>query len=213
MMMTCRLLCALLVLALCCCPSVCVRTDDAEGEDDSSDPSLPPKEQSRETEPLNSNTLPAPQPVIASATAQPVKAVTVEGSFVLSATQDETGAPDHSESADGDTNKVQTEGKESTTGTPSSTTISVDEIVKKAEDAAATTTNTTKAPITTTTTTTTTAAPEARSTTAMNTETPTTTTTRAPSGLREIDGSLGSSAWVCAPLLLAVSALAYTTVG
>ncbi|KAF8296551.1 mucin, putative, partial [Trypanosoma cruzi] len=24
MMMTCRLLCALLVLALCCCPSVCV---------------------------------------------------------------------------------------------------------------------------------------------------------------------------------------------
>ncbi|KAF8287003.1 putative mucin TcMUCII [Trypanosoma cruzi] len=60
-----------------------------------------------------------------------------------------------------------------------------------------TTTNTTKAP----------------SNTVMNTEAPTTTTTRAPSRLREIDGSLSSSAWVCAPLLLAVSALAYTAVG
>ncbi|EKG02314.1 mucin TcMUCII, putative [Trypanosoma cruzi] len=209
MMMTYRLLCALLVFALCCCLSDCVMA--SEGEDDSSDPSLPPKEQSREADPLNSNTLPAPQPVIASAAAQPVKAVTVEGSVVSSATQDETGASDHSESAGGDTNKVQTEGKESTAGTPSSTTISVDEIVEKAEDAAATTTTTTKPPITTTTTTKTTTAPEAPSTT--NTETPTTTTTRAPSGLREIDGSLSSSAWVCAPLLLAASALAYTTLG
>ncbi|KAF5216128.1 hypothetical protein ECC02_011118 [Trypanosoma cruzi] len=52
---------------------------------------------------------------------------------------------------------------------------------------------------------------EASSTTARNTEAPTTTTTRAPSRLREFDGSLSSSAWVCAPLLLAVSALAYTT--
>ncbi|KAF8286861.1 mucin, putative, partial [Trypanosoma cruzi] len=31
-MMTCRLLCALLVLALCCCPSVCVTTDDVKPE-------------------------------------------------------------------------------------------------------------------------------------------------------------------------------------
>ncbi|EAN93978.1 putative mucin TcMUC [Trypanosoma cruzi] len=53
---------------------------------------------------------------------------------------------------------------------------------------------------------------EGPSTTARNTEAPTTTTTRAPSRLREIDGSLSSSAWVCASLLLAVSALAYTTV-
>ncbi|RNC52850.1 putative mucin TcMUCII [Trypanosoma cruzi] len=45
------------------------------------------------------------------------------------------------------------------------------------------------------------------------TEAPTTTTTRAPSRLRESDGSLSSSAWVCAPLLLAVSALACTTLG
>ncbi|EKF30804.1 mucin TcMUCII, putative [Trypanosoma cruzi marinkellei] len=61
------------------------------------------------------------------------------------------------------------------------------------------------------TTTTTTTAPEAPSTT--TTGAPTTTTTGAPSRPREIDGSLSSSAWVCAPLLLAVSALAYTTLG
>ncbi|EAN94145.1 putative mucin TcMUCII [Trypanosoma cruzi] len=59
--------------------------------------------------------------------------------------------------------------------------------------------------------TTTSTAPEASSIT--STKAPTTTTTRAPSRLREIDGSLSSSAWVCAPLLLAVSALAYTTLG
>ncbi|PBJ76859.1 mucin TcMUCII [Trypanosoma cruzi cruzi] len=71
------------------------------------------------------------------------------------------------------------------------------------------TTTTTKASTTTTTTTT-----EAPSNAAMNTETSTTTTTtRAPSRLREIDGSLSSPAWVCAPLLLAVSVLACTTVG
>ncbi|PBJ78570.1 mucin TcMUCII [Trypanosoma cruzi cruzi] len=62
--------------------------------------------------------------------------------------------------------------------------------------------------------------PEAEITTApvapsntTTTETPTTTTTRAPSRLREGDGSLSSSAWMCAPLLLAASALAYTTLG
>ncbi|KAF8277914.1 putative mucin TcMUCII [Trypanosoma cruzi] len=67
-----------------------------------------------------------------------------------------------------------------------------------------------KMPNKTNTTTTTTKAP---SNTVMNTEASTTTSTRAPSRLREIDGSLSSSAWVCAPLLLAVSALAYTAVG
>ncbi|EKF29291.1 mucin TcMUCII, putative [Trypanosoma cruzi marinkellei] len=61
------------------------------------------------------------------------------------------------------------------------------------------------------TTTTTITAPEAPSTT--TTEAPTTTTTGAPSRLPEIDGSLSSPAWVCAPLLLAASALAYTTLG
>ncbi|EKF29480.1 mucin-associated surface protein (MASP), putative [Trypanosoma cruzi marinkellei] len=38
MMMTCRLLCALLVLALCCCPSVGVRANDEVKQDDPSPP-------------------------------------------------------------------------------------------------------------------------------------------------------------------------------
>ncbi|KAF5217053.1 hypothetical protein ECC02_010117 [Trypanosoma cruzi] len=80
----------------------------------------------------------------------------------------------------------------------SSVTASTPAQSQKEHAPTTTTTTTTKAPTTTTTTT---------------TEAPTTTTTRAPSRLREIDGSLSSSAWVCAPLLLAVSALAYTTLG
>ncbi|ESS62748.1 mucin TcMUCII [Trypanosoma cruzi Dm28c] len=86
--------------------------------------------------------------------------------------------------------------------------LSTEQTDKEAEASAktTTTTTTTKAPTTTTTTTT-----QAPSTT--TTEAPTTSNTRAPSRLREIDGSLSSSAWVCAPLLLAVSALAYTTLG
>ncbi|KAF5220141.1 hypothetical protein ECC02_006815 [Trypanosoma cruzi] len=101
------------------------------------------------------------------------------------------------------------------------TSLSADQTDNQPTEASAeTTTTTTKAP--TTTTTTTTKAPEATRTTTTTTtteaptttttEVPTTTTTRAPSRLREIDGSLSSSAWVCAPLLLAVSALAYTAV-
>ncbi|PBJ68067.1 mucin TcMUCII [Trypanosoma cruzi cruzi] len=42
MMMTCRLLCALLVLALCCCPSVCAgdAQEATEGQGDTKDPNL-----------------------------------------------------------------------------------------------------------------------------------------------------------------------------
>ncbi|EAN93303.1 Mucin-associated surface protein (MASP) [Trypanosoma cruzi] len=40
-MMTCRLLCALLVLALCCCPSVCVRATGGEKDVKSSDSPAP----------------------------------------------------------------------------------------------------------------------------------------------------------------------------
>ncbi|EAN88103.1 putative mucin TcMUCII [Trypanosoma cruzi] len=94
-------------------------------------------------------------------------------------------------------NTTQTENNNGTTGPRSGTSSSADQTGKNAEDAAKTTT-------TTTTT-------HAQSTT--TTEAPAVSTTRAPSRLREIDGSLSSSAWVCAPLLLAASALAYTTLG
>ncbi|EAN84831.1 mucin TcMUCII, putative, partial [Trypanosoma cruzi] len=105
---------------------------------------------------------------------------------------------------------TEKKGKNGTTGTEADKNTSTENTDKKYENPFTTTTTsttTTKAPTTTTTTTTT----QAPSTT--TSEAPTTTTTRAPSRLREIDGSLSSSAWVCAPLLLAASALAYTTVG
>ncbi|KAF5216734.1 hypothetical protein ECC02_010479 [Trypanosoma cruzi] len=103
-------------------------------------------------------------------------------------------------------NTIQTEVNNGPTGPRSGTSSSADQTDNNAKDVSATTTTTTKEPTTTTT------APEAPSTT--TTEAPaTTTTTRAPSSLREIDGSLSSSAWVCAPLALAASALAYTAVG
>ncbi|PBJ77216.1 mucin TcMUCII [Trypanosoma cruzi cruzi] len=115
-----------------------------------------------------------------------------------------------------DTNdNLQREGNNGTTGSQSSKKPSTEEEIKKGEDNSETTANAKTAPTTKTTTTqapttttTTTAAPVAPSTT--TTEATTTTTTRAPSRLRESDSSLSGSAWVCAPLLLAASALAYT---
>ncbi|ESS63138.1 mucin TcMUCII [Trypanosoma cruzi Dm28c] len=93
-------------------------------------------------------------------------------------------------------NTTQTEVNNGTTGPRSGTSSSPDQTGRNAEDAAKTTTNTTtQAPSTTTT------------------EAPAVSATRAPSRLREIDGSLSSSAWVCAPLVPAASALAYTALG
>ncbi|KAF5216651.1 hypothetical protein ECC02_010551 [Trypanosoma cruzi] len=116
-------------------------------------------------------------------------------------------------------NTVQKTGTNGTAGQESGTSTSTEQANKETEDAAPTTTTKTKTKATTTTTatttkaptTTTTTAPEAPSTTTK--EAPTVSTTRVPSRLREIDGSLVSSAWVCAPLVLAASALAYTTLG
>ncbi|EAN98241.1 putative mucin TcMUCII [Trypanosoma cruzi] len=175
-MMTCRLLCALLVLALCCCPSV---RGTASGKAQVSTPGHsppPPQEQTRETKSSGSNTLTVPE---ADNSDNPHQSV------VKSPAQETGGSKSDKEV----TVKTKTTTTTSTTTTTTTTTTTK----------APTTTTTTEAPTTTTSTTT--------------TEAPTTTTTRAPSRLREIDGSHSSSAWVCAPLLLAASALAYTTVG
>ncbi|ESS54892.1 mucin TcMUCII [Trypanosoma cruzi Dm28c] len=191
MVTTCRLLCALLVLALCCCPSVC----GTEGSD-----KLTQFVQNSDRQPGISGTdggqkdkNEGPGPGVVTTTDQDngkVEEKTVPKANENANSQDASGA------------SVQSA---KTSAADKSATISkVDSTVQK-------TTTTTNAPTTTTTTTTTTA-PEAPLNTAMNTEAPTTTTTRAPSRLREVDGSLSSSAWVCAPLVLAVSALVYTTV-
>ncbi|EAN98212.1 putative mucin TcMUCII [Trypanosoma cruzi] len=221
-MMTCRLLCALLVLALCCCPSVCVTAQDpdspssspegtgvarAEGGVGTGTGAEPEFVRKNEDGPRNKET-----------TTPNTEAISVE----VQTLNTEAGVA-------GQSGSVNTKGQdvEEIPGPlQKPDAASAREAVKKANteikpsNTTTTTTTTTQAPSTTiteapnTTTTTTTTAPEAPSSTAMNVEAPTTTkTTRAPSLLREIDGSRSGSAWVCAPLLLAVSALAYTTLG
>ncbi|EAN93989.1 putative mucin TcMUCII [Trypanosoma cruzi] len=231
-MMTCRLLCALLVLALCCCPSVCVTADGEEDVNISGQPPVQPGVQTPSSTQLQSdnsgvmgsqsnsditpgqnqvtggrgseNSLPSPPAPTGESATSGTKESTVPEAGRTQEQDAMTGAgvlqiqPGDAESPN---SRTVTAPNTATTGmspTPPN----------ELENNSAKNIN---APTTITTTTTATTAPEAPSTT--TTEAPTTTTSRTPSRLREIDGSLSSSAWVCAPLLLAVSALAYTAVG
>ncbi|KAF8304279.1 putative mucin TcMUCII [Trypanosoma cruzi] len=211
-MMTCRLLCALLVLVLCCCPSVCAAETVGVKPADSVLSSLQSQEAGLKTDPSNLNTHKESDLDTPGAPNTPVNAVAGVKSDALSTTQEEDSEPGDPGPDGGDADSPVSRDKPNKTvgivtehDTEKSKTDKEVELRTKTTTTT-TTTTTTKAPSTTTTTTTT----EAPSTT--TTEAPTTTTTRAPSRLREIDGSLSSFAWVCAPLLLAVSALAYTAV-
>ncbi|EKF28474.1 mucin TcMUCII, putative [Trypanosoma cruzi marinkellei] len=239
---TCRLLCALLVLALCCCPSVFAtnvekvsspevqmngkdtvqlphapggpsattsghsgssglgpgldKEKNAPGTSDSAGAlpqskgaNVPLETEVKESARENINGTTAPGAPIPGDATNPGNTVGDEGGT----TGPELQSDDTRDTAQGE--------DKSTTGTPSDTRLPADQTDEKAKD-----------PTATTTTTTTTTAPEAPTTTTAL-EAPTMTTTRAPSRLREMDGSLSSSAWVCAPMLLAVSALAYTALG
>ncbi|KAF8277905.1 putative mucin TcMUCII [Trypanosoma cruzi] len=230
-MMTCRLLCALLVLALCCCQYVCAaesaghtEAEDREAEAEGNGTSLLQPLSMTKSEDEDIGKAASPQSLVPEG---PPKEIGNAGS-----PSKEPGAEQERDAGAGPSstdvvpqpkdakNAVQIKDSGDTTGSQNSRNTPAEEANQEAEDPAETTTTTTTtyAPTTTTTTTTkgpttttTTTAPEAPSTT--TTGAPTTTTTRAPSRLRETDGSLSSSAWVFAPLLLAVSALAYTTVG
>ncbi|PBJ70970.1 mucin TcMUCII [Trypanosoma cruzi cruzi] len=195
MMMTCRLLCALLVLALCCCPSVCAVVSTEHTQVKAAVAAISPS---------------SPSVTLSQGTSEP--GWLGNGSGAEKGRNAGAGpSPTVAGPESGDvSNTLQNHSPDGTPGREISTRQSAEEASQEAEDPAETTTTTTTtyAPTKITTT-----APEAPINTAGNTEAPTTTTTRAPSRLREIDGSLSSSAWVCAPLLLAVSALAYTTVG
>ncbi|KAF8303917.1 putative mucin TcMUCII [Trypanosoma cruzi] len=213
-MMTCRLLCALLVLALCCCPSVCT-SESPENVDDSRKTTNRTTQLPTTDEPggadgsVNSRSSTSESgPRVEGESGSPGTGATAgKSENNAPVTPGSTGPEKQSNEV---SSAVQSNGTNGATEPPSPTDPSSDKGEQEVEDAAATTTTTTtKAPTTTTTTTTTTT--QAPSTT--STEAPTTTTTRAPSSLREVDGSLSSSAWVCAPLLLAVSALAYTALG
>ncbi|PWV11861.1 putative mucin TcMUCII [Trypanosoma cruzi] len=202
MMMTCRLLCALLVLALCCCPSVCAALDT---------PEEPPNT-------TTTTTSQAPDPtktllgddvrttsLSLSLPRSPSKESVVERGKTVGGGEGFTG-----QEAPTDTEDPK-EVKKGTTGPIRGNNPPAKQTNEESEASAqtTTTTTTTQSPTTTTTTTTTTHAP----TTTTTTVAPAVSTTRAPSRLREIDGSLSSSAWVCAPLVLAASALAYTVLG
>ncbi|EAN98974.1 putative mucin TcMUCII [Trypanosoma cruzi] len=190
-MMTCRLLCALLVLALCCCPSVCVSEKAAASSKVTTTPVptkpgangsvtsqlTPPSVTPQET---GQSGLSSKEPVVE-------REKTVGGGEVLTVQEPPTVTEDPKEVKNGMTGPI------SGNNPPAKQTNKESEA--SAQTTTTTTTTTTQAPSTTTT------------------EAPAVSTTRAPSRLREIDGSLSSSAWVCAPLALAASALAYTTVG
>ncbi|PBJ76716.1 mucin TcMUCII [Trypanosoma cruzi cruzi] len=192
MMMTCRLLCALLVLALCCCPSVCAVEPTQHTEVKASVAASPQSSQSVTLSQGRS------EPGSLGNGSGAEKGSTAVAGLAPTAAGPESGDV---------SNTLQNHGSDGTPGREISTRQSAEEASQEAEDPAETTTTTTTTYAPTTITTTTTKTPTT------TTEAPTTTTTRAPSRLREIDGSLNSSAWVCAPLLLAVSALVYTTVG
>ncbi|KAF8277912.1 putative mucin TcMUCII [Trypanosoma cruzi] len=194
-MMTCRLLCALLVLALCCCQYVCAAESAGHTE-----------VKAAVAASLQS-LVPEGTPKEIGNSGSPSKEPGAEQERDAGAGPSLTGVLPQPKDAK---NAVQIKDGDNTTGSQNSRNTPAEEANQEAEDPAGTTTTTTTTYAPTTITTTTTKAP---SNTAMNTEAPTTTTTRAPSRLREIDGSFSSSAWVCAPLLLAASALAYTTVG
>ncbi|PBJ79626.1 mucin TcMUCII [Trypanosoma cruzi cruzi] len=225
-MMTCRLLCALLVLALCCCPSVCVTADGEKDVNISVQPPVQPGVQTPSSTQLQSDISGVTRPKGNSDTTQVQNQASGGGGSENSlltpsapagesvtygpkgSTVPETGSTQETDAMTGagvlQIKPGNEESPDSRTVTAPSTTITTTTTESTTTN---TTTTTTQAPSTTTTTTTT-QAPIGKATT---TEAPTTTTTRAPSRLREIDGSLSSSAWVCAPLLLAASALAYTT--
>ncbi|PWV02240.1 putative mucin TcMUCII [Trypanosoma cruzi] len=192
-MMTCRLLCALLVLALCCCPLLCAEHTEAVSISDAVAERNAASFSATASRAPPGTSQSGPQDVVSAAESREVDG-------------DMGGASGSETQSDGATDNSQKHDNDDTSGPQGSTNNSADQTYQNAEDPAATTTTTTTTMAPTTTT-----APEAPSTT--TTEAPTTTTTRAPSRLREVDGSLSSSAWVCAPLLLAVSALAYTAVG
>ncbi|KAF8302320.1 putative mucin TcMUCII [Trypanosoma cruzi] len=192
-MMTCRLLYALLVLALCCCPSVCAVESTQHTEVKAVVAASP---QSPPSVTLSQGTS---QPGSPSNGSGAEKGITAVAGPAPTAAGPESGDV---------SNTLQNHGSDGTPGAEIGTRQSAEEASQEAEDPAETTTTTTTTYAPTTITTTTTKAPTT------NTEAPTTTTTtHAPSRLREIDGSLSSSAWVCAPLLLAVSALTYATLG
>ncbi|KAF8286820.1 hypothetical protein TcBrA4_0023610 [Trypanosoma cruzi] len=186
MMTTCRLLCALLVLALCCCPSVCaIEANGIKGDGaHNRNPGKPMPEVTDLVEQPSSKA-----PILPEVDVEERETESEENKALQ--TLQTTDKIEEMAGLQSNLNQLQDQEKDvkstNEEADPDETDKANDQNQKK--NAINTTTTTTKAPTTTTTTTT--------------TEAPTTTTTRAPSRLREVDGSLSSSAWVvprcCSP--------------
>ncbi|PBJ69784.1 mucin TcMUCII [Trypanosoma cruzi cruzi] len=203
MMMTCRVLCALLVLALCCCLSVC--SGETVGDiSTGSSMSLP--------QPNERDNPDSGQDLQTDSDAELADSGSVEGGLrnggstplkrqentvEVQKPNTEAGALQSGSAASG-AGQVLNEKPGSIQA--SGTAVEGKDGKKDDKEIKPTTS--------TTSTTTTTTAPSTTTT-----EMPNTATTRAPSRLRKVDGSLSSSAWMCASLLLAASALTYTTLG
>ncbi|EKF99180.1 mucin TcMUCII, putative, partial [Trypanosoma cruzi] len=201
----------LLVLALCCSPSVCAEDEALASSQTTTttttQPGVSNDEANIKAVGKDAGQSPSP-PHPSEGTGQP-------GSSILEPVANlgndgGGGSVPTSTGTNEVSNALKADGNKGTKGPPSDKILSEEQANRVSEDSTeettTTTTTTTKAPTTTTTTTT-----QAPSTT--TTEAPTVSTTHAPSRLREIDGSLSSSAWVCAPLVLAASALAYAALG
>ncbi|EKF29451.1 mucin TcMUCII, putative [Trypanosoma cruzi marinkellei] len=213
MMMTCRLLCAVLVLALCCCLSVCAEEppmakEAGRLEDHQSPPEIAESEVDGQSLSPRTGFPSDHEDTAPGALESETQVSSHSGSPSVLPVAERGKVGEKGPNLDEESVILQEKGNDVATRPQSNTRLSEEEAAKETDASAqmTTTTTTTTAPEAPSTTTT-----EAPSTT--TTEAPTTTTTHAPSRLREIDGSLSSSAWVCAPLLLAASVLAYTAVG
>ncbi|EAN83560.1 mucin TcMUCII, putative [Trypanosoma cruzi] len=195
-MMTCRLLCVLLMLALCCCSPVCAA--ETVGEISAGSGMSPPQSKARDNPDNGQDSLTDNGAELADS-GNVEEGLRNGGSTPLKRQENTVEVPKPNTEAGALQSGSAASGAEQVLNEkPGSIQVSGTAIEgqdgKKADKEIKATTSTTS--------TTTTKAP-----------TTNTTTTCEPSLLREIDGSLSSSAWVCAPLLLAVCALACTAVG
>ncbi|EKF29189.1 hypothetical protein MOQ_007039, partial [Trypanosoma cruzi marinkellei] len=102
MMRNCRLLCALLVLALCCCPNVCVTEDGGKEKGAAGDPPTQ-KEPGTGATSLNPDNNTNLEPVASGVPGRLGLAAAAESSGERSTTQDTIVAPGHSGSGSGET--------------------------------------------------------------------------------------------------------------
>ncbi|RNC53580.1 mucin TcMUCII, partial [Trypanosoma cruzi] len=163
MMTTCRLLCALLVIGLCCCPSVYATTTGEDKTEKENVPKVDETEGTGQEMESQSATSPSPGTKKENKGTKPVENMALHTSHTtgtITKTPQSQNTSSNTQDQDGGKSNEQIE---------HTNTVTANEQKKAA------------APTTTTTTT---------STTTTTTKAPTTTTTHAPSHLREIDGSL-----------------------